>query len=60
VGAVLGAALLTAFILWYRRRRRLRAEARPSPFAEKAEAFGLPDRDASMSTAKYYVRAIAY
>jgi len=54
VGAVVGGALLTAFILWYRRRRRLRAEGQPSPFAEKAEAFGLQDYDASMSTAKYY------
>jgi hypothetical protein len=59
VGGVVGAALLTALILWYRRRRRLHARPEPSPFAEKEEVFGFSDPSASMSTGKYYVRAIA-
>jgi len=54
VGGVVGAALLAAFILWYLRRRRLRAVPRPSPFAEKAETFGSPDPSPSISTGKYY------
>jgi len=56
VVGIAGAALLTAFILWYLRRRRQRAEARPSPFAGKEEAFGMPEPDTSMAMGKYYVR----
>jgi len=59
VGGVVGAALLTALILWYRRRRRLHMRPRPSPFAEKEEVSGFSDPGTSMSTGKYYVRAIA-
>jgi len=51
VAGIAGAALLTAFTLWYLRRRRQRA---PSPFAGKDEAFGMPEPDTSMSMGKYY------
>lgn len=59
VGGVVGTALLIALILWYRRRWRLRAQPRPSPFTEKDQAFNLSDPDTDVSIGKYYVRAIA-
>lgn len=56
MGGIAGAALLAAFILWFLRRRRQRAQRRPTPFADKEEAFGMPEPDISMPMGKYYVR----
>ncbi|KAH9019596.1 hypothetical protein EDB83DRAFT_121516 [Lactarius deliciosus] len=56
VGGVVGATVLVGLIIWYTRRRRWRAVARPSPFMTDAPhvaaAFGLPDPGTSMP--KYY------
>jgi hypothetical protein len=60
VGGIIGAALLAALAFWYLRRRRWRAEAQPSPYTDKVEAFGLPDSTSgtTMSIGRFYVRAI--
>ncbi|KAH9029414.1 hypothetical protein EDB85DRAFT_2251750 [Lactarius pseudohatsudake] len=56
VGGVVGATVLVGLIIWYTRRRRWRAVARPSPFMTDAPhvaaAFGIPDPGTSMP--KYY------
>jgi hypothetical protein len=58
VGGVLGVTLLVGLAIWYTRRRRWRAVARPSPFMTDAphvaEAFGLPDPETSTSMPKFY------
>jgi len=58
VGGVLAVTLLVGLAIWYTRRRRWRAVARPSPFMTDAphvaEAFGLPDPATSTSMPKYY------
>jgi hypothetical protein len=58
VGGVLGATLVVGLIIWFTRRRRWRATARPSPFMtdapHMAEAFGLPDPSTSPPIPKYY------
>ncbi|KAI9462907.1 hypothetical protein BJY52DRAFT_1255950 [Lactarius psammicola] len=58
VGGVVAATLLVGLIVWYTRRRRWRAVARPSPFMtdapHMAEAFGLPDPGTSAAIPKYY------
>ncbi|KAI0259722.1 hypothetical protein BC834DRAFT_604199 [Gloeopeniophorella convolvens] len=49
VGGIVGAALLGALAVWFIRRRKLRAEAQPSPYMSGepvvAEAFGTGDSD---------------
>jgi len=58
VGGVVGASLVVGLIIWYTRRRRWRAVARPSPFMtdapHMAEAFGIPDSSTSPPIPKYY------
>ncbi|KAH9171573.1 hypothetical protein EDB89DRAFT_1090712 [Lactarius sanguifluus] len=58
VGGVVGATVLIGLIIWYTRRRRWRAVARPSPFMtdgpHMAAAFGIPDPGTSTSKPKYY------
>ncbi|KAH8978836.1 hypothetical protein EDB92DRAFT_1821349 [Lactarius akahatsu] len=58
VGGVVGATVLVGLIIWYTRRRRWRAVARPSPFMtdapHMAAAFGIPDPGTSTPMPKYY------
>jgi len=54
VGCIAGAALLATFVLWYLRRRRRRAGARPSPYAHRPQAFDPQDNGTNMPVGRYY------